>query len=646
MDHTHGFQHPLPAIGPRVRFVRRPAVVLLGLSLLVAPACTSSDGATQPTPMEPTLHTLTVGLSGDGTGGVTSQPAGINCDSDGNGCSAEFEAGTSVTLTATPSATHDFTGWSGSCSGSGPCNLTVTANQNLGADFDNPVLVQRELGPDGGTLTSQDGGLTLTFPAGALTSTETISIERLEIGEPEGVLELIASSVGIAEVYNLDPSGIQFPVPVEVSVQMEPGPSDGEDPEEAGTLRVGGRALLVVSGTTVEPLGSLGAELDVSGPPAQTTLRMTGTLNHFSELVVTRDPLLTFSAFPIPDEEFVGKTWDVEAVVFSPGFRAPGSGRLGSASQRSATYLDASQAPLAALEPGPQAMGAEDSSLRSAVYSYRCLVEGLGRYESQAEVAVDVAGSGFSNGVVTLRLRKPVECIAPPQRTLTVNIIGSGEGSVASSPAGIACTSEGGTCEAMYDDGTEVTLTATPDQGSLFAGWYGGGGQVENNPAVKVTMTMDGAATACFIQDSPSELPLLGLVAVKSDPARSDLFMLNAGSGRPQAVVLETVFFLDCVPSASQSLQVAVAATSEGGRSISIAGDAPWVNVTGSLQADGSFTASGRGTVAGVPNIDVSFTGTFDEEAGVLTGDYAMDTGKVISASHPTVYSVNVKRDD
>ena len=54
-------------------------------------------------------YTLTVTKAGTGTGTVTSSPAGINCGSD---CSETYNAGTSVTLTASPATSSTFTGWS------------------------------------------------------------------------------------------------------------------------------------------------------------------------------------------------------------------------------------------------------------------------------------------------------------------------------------------------------------------------------------------------------------------------------------------------------------------------------------------------------------------------------------------------------
>lgn len=68
-------------------------------------------------------YPVTISLAGTGSGTVSSAPAGINC---GATCSVNFTYGSSVTLTATPSLSSSFTGWSGGgCSGSGACTLTI-----------------------------------------------------------------------------------------------------------------------------------------------------------------------------------------------------------------------------------------------------------------------------------------------------------------------------------------------------------------------------------------------------------------------------------------------------------------------------------------------------------------------------------------
>ena len=76
---------------------------------------------------------LSVGVSGSGS--VSSSPAGILCGAGQTSCVASFAPGSLVTLAATPSATTRFAGWSGACSGSGPCALTPGVATSVGATF-------------------------------------------------------------------------------------------------------------------------------------------------------------------------------------------------------------------------------------------------------------------------------------------------------------------------------------------------------------------------------------------------------------------------------------------------------------------------------------------------------------------------------
>jgi hypothetical protein len=75
-------------------------------------------------------YTLTVGVSGNGT--VTSSPSGINC---GATCSASFDFGTPVTLSEIPAGGASFAGWSGACTGTGSCVVTMNSAQSVAATF-------------------------------------------------------------------------------------------------------------------------------------------------------------------------------------------------------------------------------------------------------------------------------------------------------------------------------------------------------------------------------------------------------------------------------------------------------------------------------------------------------------------------------
>jgi hypothetical protein len=77
-------------------------------------------------------YRLTVAKTGTGGGTVTSAPAGIDCGTD---CSEDYPSDTSVTLAATPAVGSVFTGWSGACTGTGACNLTMDAAKSVTATF-------------------------------------------------------------------------------------------------------------------------------------------------------------------------------------------------------------------------------------------------------------------------------------------------------------------------------------------------------------------------------------------------------------------------------------------------------------------------------------------------------------------------------
>jgi hypothetical protein len=75
---------------------------------------------------------LAVTRAGTGSGTVTSSPTGINC---GSSCTANFANGTSVALSATAASGSTFAGWSGACSGTGGCTLSMTVARNVTATF-------------------------------------------------------------------------------------------------------------------------------------------------------------------------------------------------------------------------------------------------------------------------------------------------------------------------------------------------------------------------------------------------------------------------------------------------------------------------------------------------------------------------------
>jgi uncharacterized delta-60 repeat protein len=101
--------------------------------------------------------TLTVSKSGAGSGTVTSSPAGIDC---GPTCSAPYAADVPVTLSATPAAGSAFTGWSGDCSGTGPCTVSMGTDHAVTAAFEpTRTLTVTRGGSGSGGVGSSPGGI-------------------------------------------------------------------------------------------------------------------------------------------------------------------------------------------------------------------------------------------------------------------------------------------------------------------------------------------------------------------------------------------------------------------------------------------------------------------------------------------------------
>ncbi|HXP36906.1 MAG TPA: hypothetical protein VN817_03990, partial [Solirubrobacteraceae bacterium] len=76
---------------------------------------------------------LLITKAGSGSGTVTSLPAGIDC---GATCTVAFQEESTVTLTPEAAAGSSFAGWSGACSGTGACTVTIgEAQSSVGAEF-------------------------------------------------------------------------------------------------------------------------------------------------------------------------------------------------------------------------------------------------------------------------------------------------------------------------------------------------------------------------------------------------------------------------------------------------------------------------------------------------------------------------------
>src|SRR6185503_19226717 len=140
---------------------------------------------------------------------------------------------------------------------------------------------------------------------------------------------------------------------------------------------------------------------------------------------------------------------------------------------------------------------------------------------------VDATGA---TKLYTLPARARYDAGLPNPFTLVVAKVGTGSGTVTSSPAGIDC---GPTCSTSYTANTVVNLTASPAAGSIFAGW---GGACSGSGACQITMNAPKAVTATFNQ---------------TGGGTQTLTVTKAGTG--SGTVMSSPPGIDCGPTCSAS---------------------------------------------------------------------------------------------
>jgi len=110
-------------------------------------------------------HLLTVTKPGSGIGSVTSNKGTLQWN--GTTGTATILSGEVVTLTATPDGSATFTGWTGACSGTGTCVITMDGAKTVGAVFTHDII------PPTGSIAINSGGAITNTPAVTLSLTCT-----------------------------------------------------------------------------------------------------------------------------------------------------------------------------------------------------------------------------------------------------------------------------------------------------------------------------------------------------------------------------------------------------------------------------------------------------------------------------------------
>jgi len=180
---------PTVAVAPAVtKALRAATITLTGTTvqpvppvvppLTNPPAVTVNLSGTAQFPLAVTVATSVTVPPNTGTGTVDSTPAGIaKCAAAGGAnCTAGFDVGSTVTLTptgaTTPTSLLDV--WTGACTGTGACSITMDGPKAVTADFIQGFNVTTSATPAaGGTITATQAVKAASTPTLTITPTAT-----------------------------------------------------------------------------------------------------------------------------------------------------------------------------------------------------------------------------------------------------------------------------------------------------------------------------------------------------------------------------------------------------------------------------------------------------------------------------------------
>ncbi len=406
-------------------------------------------------------HLLKVTKEGSGT--VVSTPAGINC---GSTCEATFNHGTSVTLKGTPEAGFKAPTWSGctTVNGSNECEVTMSAAKEVKATFaaipSFTLKVSKE-GNGSGTVTSSPTGINcgLTCEAKFQEGTKVTLTAT-----PEAGTKAVVWGPGCTEIaVNKCEMTVTAAATVKASFTLE---QHLLKVTKEGTGTVVSTPAGINCGSTCEASFDHGTAVKLAATPGAGFKAATWT---GCDKVTAGECEVTMTAAKEVKATFAA----IPTFTLKVSKEGNGSGTVTS----SPTGINCGSTCEAKFEEGTKVTlkATPDAGSKAVVWSGCTTVNG----SNECEVTINAATTVKASFTLEQHLLKVTK---------------EGTGTVTSSPAGINC---GSTCEASFNHGTLVTLTATPGagfKGVAFSGCDGVSGnecEVTVNAAreVKVTFT-------------------------------------------------------------------------------------------------------------------------------------------------------------
>jgi hypothetical protein len=418
-----------------------------------------------------TSYGLEVAKVGSGT--VTADTGAVNC---GSTCAGNYASGTLVTLSATPSAGWTFDGFSGEgCSGTGPCTLTMNAARLVTATFSEQTYPLNASVTGNGVVTSSPG--TINCGNGAAFCSDFFG---------SGTIVTLTATPGTGQTF-----------------QGWSGACSGSGTTCNVTLDQARSVTAAFTGVAIYPL-----EVGVAGSGTGSVASDVGGINCGATCTANYNDgtLVTLTATPGSGSTFSGWSGDCSGT---------GTCTVTMSAARSVTATFGPPQTLTVTKSGAGSgtvtsspAGIDCGSTCNAAFGEGAIVTLTATAASGSQFSSwsgDCSGSGVTCTVTMSAARSVSASFALTTYPLTVATTGSGSGSLSSSPAGIDC---GPTCAADYEEGTSVTLTATPASGSSFAGWSGAG--CAGTGTCTVTMSAARSVSAIFLLERALTVKIRG----------------------------------------------------------------------------------------------------------------------------------------
>ncbi len=477
------------------------------LSAVVAVAAVSScsgkkSGPTSVTEPPATSVALTVSGSGTGSGRVMSTPAGIDCSLSAGAlsgtCSTRFPAGTVVTLSPEPGATSVFLTFGGDCA-LASCQTTMQAPRVVTATFvPNFLSVVANAGSVG-------GGRVVSTPSG---------IDCVLNGTAPGTGSCSSS----------------FPLGREVTLVQEPA---------AGAIFATWSANCTGNPCVVTMNGQRTIDATYRMPQAQGTLTVSGFGTGSGSVTSVPDGIncnITAGAASGTCSSVFAAGTQVTLNALSAGSSAFGgfsgactgtacTATVGAGATTSVGAGFSAPSMPATLVVTPTAGSRGGGVITSAPAGINCTVSDgittgvcsvtfttnttvtLSQTPTGSSIFQGWSGDCIGNPCrITVAQNHVAEVTfrSPPRGIVEVTAVGTGSGTVSSSPAGIFCTItngiSGGGCSASFDAGVAVTLSAVAGGSGSFSGYTGAcSGSTCTTIAVSGATTTIGAGFAASV---------------------------------------------------------------------------------------------------------------------------------------------------